>query len=246
MLNSLKTYIGTSCIVLLSACVSPVPKIDASPSTLAKLKTISILVAPEPKAYSVINLRHPAMAFGLMGALVAAADRTSKESRLTASYQAQGTVSFAHHLAERVSANLIKAGYNAEITTGSWQETDDKFELQLAASTANSDATLLIKPGIIGFVAEGLGDDYQTTLTCVTSLISGDKNELVYRGYHSSGWAPKAEGWKSTPSKKSYPSIASLIDEAANSASSLNEAGEAVADMLIADLNKTDTGTRAE
>jgi hypothetical protein len=223
--------------VLLAACAGPVPKIDSSPATLSAIKSIVVVRSPEPKTYTVLNFGHPGMYFGAIGGVIAAVDQNGKQDRLSVALKANG-LSVTAALAERVAAQLSQAGYQVKVEDGPWEEADGKAKLVLAKVHSDADGLLLISPTIVGFVATGAAGDYLPTITAVVTLLGKDRKVQIYRGYHASGWQPKAEGWKTSSAKTTFTNFDALMADPARTGASLTEAAAAIATTVASDLKR--------
>lgn len=226
-------------VIVLTACVGPVPKIDATSAALAPIKTITIIRPPEPRTYTVLNLGHPGMAFGLIGAIIATADRNAKQEKLTKVFRQQG-VGVSAELAWRISASLTQIGYQCKIEDGPWQEVDDKYDLLFEKIKSDGDAVLVIAPTTIGFFTSGIGggqyNDYLPTITSTITLLGKDRTQQIYRGYHAYGWNPGAEGWRHTATKKTFSNFNALMSNPKLTAQSLTVAAIGIASTVARDL----------
>jgi hypothetical protein len=237
MIVRFRLVILCAVMALLAACAGPVPRIDASVNSLSPVKTIAVIRPPEPKTYTVMNFGHPGMAFGLIGGLIAGGDQASKQDQLSAAFKAQG-VGFASHLASQIALKLGTAGYETAVEDGPWEEAEGRYRLPFDKINSKADAVLVVSPTIVGFIATGAISDYLPTMTAVVTLLGKDRKEQLYRGFHSSGWAPKADGWKVTPPKKTFPDFDTLMANTKASASALDNAGTAIAETVSADLRR--------
>ena len=242
MLYSLKSWsVITIAALFLSACASPVAKIDLTKGSMSQVKTIAVMVAPEPTEYTVLNLGHGGMGFGLIGGLIAAADQSDKQKKLTAKYNAEG-VSLTTALATQISSALNNAGYNARVEKGNWVAANNQNTLAFDKIQSDADAVLVVSPTILGFVAAGLAvrnNDYLPTISVVTNLIKqGSASAPMYRGFHMTGWELRQVGWRYTPPKQQFADFAALHDGSKNSSKSLNEAAAMIAATVAADLKQ--------
>lgn len=236
MLQRLKPMLAAAVCMLLAACATPpVPRLEASPQAMAKVKTIAVIRVPEPKAYAVLNFGHPGMAFGLIGGMVAAADQSSKEGRLSQALKDAG-FAFNDPFVNEIAGELAKAGFESCIEETSWEERDGKHWVQFNQIRSEADAVLVVTPTIIGFVATDARSDYQTTVTVVATLLGRDRNEVVHRGFYASGWIPKAQGWRYASSSKAFANFDQLVSDPKQTGESLRAAGASIAKTLASDL----------
>jgi hypothetical protein len=222
-------------VLLLTACASPVPKIDAAPGALNGVLTIAVLIAPEPNDYKVMNFGHGGVAFGLIGGLVAAADQQNKQTKLSNKYKAEG-VAINATLARELVAALNNAGFAASVEQGSWS--DNKLALDKFKSDA--DAVLVITPEIVGFVAAGSANrnnDYQPTISAIATLVGQDRMAApIYRGYHLTGWELRQEGWQYTAPRTTYTNFDSMFENSQGSAGVMYAAAKLIASSIARDI----------
>jgi len=221
---------------MLAAC-GAMPKIDGDPAKLSAIRSIAVIRAPEPRVYTIVNLSHPGMMFGLVGGMIAASDAEDKAHLLSKAYHDQGTA-VAATLAQKIADALRREGYETRVEDGNWVEKDGKRTLEFAAIQSDADAVLVATPTIIGFVAPHLGADYYPTITVGATLLGKDRKEKVYVGFHASGWEMKREGWHNTPAPVTYPHFSDLMADTRASAASLDAAAEAIATTIAADLKR--------
>lgn len=238
-MNSLLRLLGIAVLAgLLAACAGPVPKVDAAASKLATIKTVAVIRAPEPKTYAVMNFGHPGMAFGLVGGLIAAADQSAKQDRVSAAFKSQGA-KVNGNLAEQLVTRLQASGYDARIEDGPWEEADGGYKLAFDKIDSTADAVLVASPAVVGFVATGAVSDYMPTMTVVASLFLGkERKNPLYRGFHSYGWAPKAEGWKNSAPKKTFANFDAVMADTKSAQTALDDAGTRLAESVAGDLRR--------
>lgn len=234
--------------MLLIACAAPVPKIDLAPNAMTNIKTIGIILPPEPKIYAVANFGHGGMAFGLIGGLIAAADQNSKQEQLAKVYKEYG-VSVCSELSKKISDRLSSLGFNTRIEEASWEEVNGGHTLPFKKINSDSDAVLVVSPTTIGFVATGLTDgysnDYLPTIASVVIMLGKDRENPIYRGYHVTGWNIKAEGWKHTPPENRFSNFDALYLDPKTSSTSLTDAAEKIAHSIALDIKQQQGITKA-
>ncbi len=180
---------------LLGACAGPVPKIDATEASLARISTITVIRPPEPKKYVVANLGHPGMAFGLIGGIIAGLDMNSKQDQITAALRKEN-ISVHAGLADGLVGRLTAEGYRVTAADGPWEEHEGRYTLKFDQIQADTDAVLVIVPTIVGFVDGGFvastSGSYVPTIASVVTLLDRDHKTILYRGYHVTGWKPSS------------------------------------------------------
>ena len=221
---------------LLAACAGPVPKIDASTEKLAAIKTISVIRPPEPKTYDVMNFGHPGIAFGVIGGAIAASDQANKKNILNASYR-EKKLAINSKLADSIAERLNSSGYEAVVEEGPWEEVDGKFKLSFDKIASTADGVLVVTPTLEGFIATTT-QDYMPTVAVGVILLGKDRKEQLYKGFHSSGWAPMAKGWRITPANVTFRNFDAIIQDTKASSEALANAAIAIGQTVSTDLEK--------
>jgi len=223
---------------MLMACAAPVPRIDPSVAKMSAIRSVAVIQAPEPKTYTVMNLGHPGLVFGLIGGLAAAGDQMAKQDRLSAAFKAQ-QAAFTDHLAGELVGRLVASGYDARLEASHWKEVDGGgYQPALDELNSTADAVLVISPRIVGFVATGPMSDYVPTMAVVINLWSPTSRDFLYRGFHSYGWTPKAEGWKTSVPTKTFTNFDALMSDTRSAEAALRDAGAAISQSVVSDLRK--------
>lgn len=178
---------GLAFAALLSGCVSPLPKQQAYDRVgHAQIKTIHVL--PSPKVdLQVFMMNNPAASFGLIGALIATGDASSKQHRLLNIYQGSPLRPREYFQSELTKA-LTKRGY-----TVVWPALDeakgvkhDRSGLHAGYSpVTDAEAILDVDLNFFGYAASGAGKDspYRPTATAVARLLSADGKQPYFTDY---------------------------------------------------------------
>ena len=222
--------------LVLAACAAPAPQVAVSSQQLSAIRTVAVVRAPEPEGYTVINLGHPGIAFGVIGGAVAASDMKQKSDQLSSALRAQGG-GFTTKLADLMVLRLAAAGYDARVEDAPWQMEEGRQRLDFEKIHSDADVVLVLSPQIVGFVARGMTSDYLPSLTVVATLLDRQKQQ-IYRGYHSYGYTPKQEGWKAAAPRTTFPNFDALMADPVATAAALRVAGNAIADSVAGDLRK--------
>ncbi len=238
MTSAVRLLTVSSSIVLLAACVGPVPRLDAPAATLSRIKTVAVIRMPEPLNYTVQNPGHPGMYFGMIGGLVAAADQSSKEKRLLAAFKVRG-VALSSKMAERIASGLATAGYDTRLEDAppDIYGKDAKVAFEIIKSSA--DAVLVVAPTMVGFTAGTPASAYVPSLQATATLLDKDRRQQLYRGFFSAGLGPPAKGWtQAAPATITFADFEILVTNVDASASALENAGLAISERVIADLKR--------
>ena len=203
------------------------------------MAAIAIVVAPEPRTYSVVNLGNPAFALALVGGIFAAADQDQKQAKLSAALRAE-RFSVRQTLGATLAARLAANGYRTRIVDGAWQEKDGRYLLRtdlIADGADGADAVLVVTPVSAGFVAPAPASDYVPAVTVHVRLLGADGRTELYRAIHAAGWQPgHTSGWRFTPASQHFGDFQALMEKPAVSAEALAASAAAVAASIAKDL----------
>ncbi len=75
-------------------------------------------------------------------------------------------------------------------------------------------------------------------MNVVVIMVGKDRKDPIYKGFHQHGWGSKAEGWQRTTPKVTFANFDLLVGDPKAAATSLNEAGAAIAAGIAADLRR--------
>jgi hypothetical protein len=219
---------------LLAACATP-EKVAFNPNAAASIETVTIVVAPEPKKYTVLNLAHPGLLFGAIGAAIAEADRANKESKFSKLAQAEN-FAVAMALARASEQKLLAAGYKVNVAQAHWEEKDGKYVLQPDKIPAEAGHVLVIVPSMVGYVASGA--HYEPTIHAEASLLAKDRKTVLYKGYHSTGWRPAGDAWRHTRLEPKFKDFDALMAQPTQSAAALHLSADAISSSIAEDLRQ--------
>jgi hypothetical protein len=218
----------------LAGCATP-EKVAFKQDAAAAIETVTIVVAPEPKKYTVLNLAHPGMLFGAIGGAIAAADQANKENKFSKLAQSE-KFSVTAALATATEQKLVAAGYRVDVQQGHWEEKDGKYVLQAEKIPAQAGHVLVILPSVVGYVATAAY--YQPTIHAVASLLDKDRKTVLYKGFHSTGWQPMGEAWRHTKVDRKFPDFDALMAEPKESSPALYLSAEAISASIAEDLRR--------
>jgi hypothetical protein len=227
-------------VLALVGCASPAPKIDLSADAAGSLDTITLVRPAKQQQLIVQNLAHPGIAFGAIGALIAASDMKDKTSQFNKAL-AQQNFSFADTLTAAVERKLAEAGYRVKVEDGAWVEKDGKYILTKDQLPGDG-PVLILATSVAGFVST-VSDDYMPSIWLVARLMAKDRTTEVYRGYHSTGWEPKGGEWKYTKATRTFKDFGALMANPSDSAAAIGHASEVIATSIVQDLRRPGTTT---
>jgi hypothetical protein len=226
-----------ACVVVLAACAGAPQSVELAPQSAAAVRTVAIVLPPEPRTYSVVNMGNPALAFTLVGGIFVAADQDDKQARL---YEAMRIEKFSLKgmLASVLQRRLEAAGYRARVVDGAWEQRGAHILPRPDLVGGDLDAILVVVPLTTGFVSRGPGADYIPTVTVLARLFAADGHTELYRAFHASGWQPRAEHWRFSAATRSFGDFEAVMAKPAASAAALAQGADAVAASIVGDLHR--------
>ena len=227
-------------ILFLTSCAGPAPlRTEAPKLNLTPIKSVTIVKMPEPDPYMVANLGHPGMAFGLVGAVVMSFDARAKQEALTKAFRERG-VAVTAHLAGQVESRLRAFGYQTHVEEAKFvvNEVGDR-KVDLTRIESQSDAVLVLRSNVIGFVAPKPLADYIPSVWTAADLYGADRTQPLYVGLHAYGWRPVSEQeWRWVESKATFADFDKLMQDPNVSSEALKAAAEVVAEGIAADMRR--------
>ncbi len=170
------------------------PKATLVPSTLANIKSIAVIRPFEPRTYAATTLDAPVSAAGFRGAGDQHASSAVQE-KFTTRVRQSLKAPISALLADSIAAQLTRMGYAARVEDGPWEVTDDYSTIDFDKIKSSADAVLVIKPTIVALLASDRDAPYVPTVTVIVTILNPAK-EVLYRGFHASGWNPNGAGWR--------------------------------------------------
>lgn len=236
-LNSMPLLLLAGCL-LISGCATPVNKVAISAQTLSGIKRIDIVQMPEPKRYAILNIGGAGAMFGLIGALAASADANDKMDRITSQFN-QAKLQPNEALAKTLAEKLTSKGYQVRVIDAPWRANQqDGYSWDFKDIKSDADAILVPTVTINGFVSPADSTDYLPTTTVDVVMLASNKKDIIYHGFHASGWDPGAKGWTVTPPKKVFASFNDIIFHTDESEAAMLGGSRDVADSISRDIGQ--------
>jgi hypothetical protein len=232
-----RTFVLALLCLVAAACAGPRQALRLDARSAASLRTVAIVLPPEPRTYAFVNMGNPALALTLVGGIFVAADQDDKETRLHHAMLLE-KFSLKRRLAARLQASLAAAGYRTLLVDGTWENRGGRLVLRPDLVPDGADALLVVVPLTTGFVSRGAGEDYVPTVTVLARLLARDGSTELYRAFHAYGWQPRAEGWRFSPAAGSFSDFPAVLASPAASAAALAEGADAVATSIAKDLRR--------
>lgn len=221
---------------LLTACAAPTPKVNLAANAIAPGQAITLIRPPEVKGFT-IYAPHVGMAFGAIGGLVAGAHMASRADTVRELVVVGQKLNISDTLADAVARELRTAGFQVNVQTGRWIDTNGTLTLDVAKLDPAWDRVLYVSPVIVGFWANGLTGNYQPAVRVRAALTAGDRKTLLYDGHHVTGIDIKGDGWIiAPPVGEGFASFDALIARPPATAASLRSGIDQVARSIAGDM----------
>jgi hypothetical protein len=201
----LRPILALATAISLTGCATS-QKIDPSPEKLASIKTIAVMHVPEPAPglEAARTVTGGMGLFGLAGALLAYVEANNRPGwsaelaeQLRQLVTENSDVPLSDVLEQSIVAQLQSRGFESHITQ--------------TLTDTDADATLVVGYTFYGFINDQKAekattfdptelvnipkertyvDNYHPVLWIVVDLLGKSGNEILYRGFHASGWKP--------------------------------------------------------
>jgi hypothetical protein len=191
--------VGFVGLVLITGCAN-VPKQPFNREAHRDINQITVLEAGFAKEYPVVNVGHAGMSFGLIGALIATADISSKTNQFTKEIAAKG-FDAAKEYQDALVAALEKAGYSVRLVKVARPK--DKF-LDNYASVAGDSQAVLDSTIHAGYAAASGGSDYVPTFASTLRLVRTKGKQVLYQDVINYGYENRQKESVSIASEKTY------------------------------------------
>lgn len=185
LINIKKSFTLLLSIIFLSGCATALNKQAYNKEASTHIKTISIAERPDAETYDAFINAHPGNNFGLIGALIAAADMEAKSTRLTAAINPNET-KLQKRILEQITKGLNTLGYETETIQVS-EKLDDEQVLTELKTKSNRDATMVVS--IKGrYVAAGTSAPYVPYLYAHVKTTERETGNILYEDYFTYGF----------------------------------------------------------
>jgi len=221
-------------LMLMAGCAA-LSRVEMGQDAMAAIRSIDVVVPPEPDTYVVSMENHPGSAVGgAIGGLIVAADQTSKANRLKEAMRTQH-ISVHATVASSLAQTLRAAGYRTRVVDGQWDRAIPPG-INLETINSDADAILVVAPRTVGFVAAGALSPYEPTVNIEVTLLGRDRKTVVYRGLHSEGRQPLLGDWRHRAARRTFADMDSLVRDPGAAALALTDAGVDVAESVASDM----------
>ena len=230
-------------VLLVAGCATSVPTQALNEESANAVRTVAVIVPPDPLEYAVFMNGHPGLAFGLIGGAIAGADQVQKSKQYTVAVQS-AKFSLSGTLGQAMVEKLTAAGYEARLEQGPWELEEGalakRYRLQFDRIQSDADAVLVVMPVFVGYMAASPVSPYLPTVRVFARLLAKDRKTDLYRGAHFVGAQPTfGEGWKkSADLAAKFSTFDTLIAQTGESVQALHASVQAISLHIAQDLRR--------
>ncbi|WP_341899091.1 hypothetical protein [Ferrovibrio terrae] len=224
-------------VLALTVACAQVPKQAFNKEAHTEVKRIALFEPAKPEEYVVYIANHPGGSFGLIGALVAAADTKSKTDGFTSKMK-ELQVDFAASLTAALEQELVTAKYDVVRFT----PTRAKPELldSYAGVDVEADAYLDWVINWNGFIAPTATSDYLPSARVYVRLVDARTKAVLYAELIGYGYqhGPGQPIELASDAKYRFGNYSTLIEGAQNAAEALNAATPLIVRKISTDIGR--------
>jgi hypothetical protein len=203
-------------VIVLSSLVScaSVPKQAFDKKDAAPVKRIALLQVAEPNDYLVQNMGGAAMAFGLIGGLIAAADASSKSDLFTQKMKEQ-KLTLRGQMAQAIAERLNAQGYEVVYLSDQRPRVKEDKNADYSQIKTDADAILDVWFTVVGYLSPQGSPDYQPWIGTVARLVAAnDGSQLYFQSFNYGaklGYSRDTIEYLPAESKYAYRSFDALM-----------------------------------
>lgn len=238
IMKYLKAWILIFLAVALVGCAQAPKKQAYNHAAANHIKQIVIVNDPDQDRYEATMLAHPAMAFGLIGGAVAAADMHGKGTRLTDALVPSQT-RLQQRLGDVLSQALGGIGYESALFVLPKDTKEDDMFMVARTKGPAGDAVLTLR--LTGaYISAGPSSDYLPHLRLRAVLVEANTGKVLYEDLLTYGQAIPATPSVHFASDDSYrfDNIDALVADPAKARKGLVVGLKIMAGQLAADLKR--------
>ena len=181
-----KLLLATMAIILMAGCAQ-LPKQAFNKEAATGLKALTVTSRQDEKRYDAVIIAHPGASFGLVGAIVAAADMKAKGDKLTAALDPEKT-KVRQLFSKELTKALADGGYTSDVVELAEDvKFDDHATEAKKLSKQPSDAILVAYLSDASYAAVGATSDYLPFVGARVKLIGKD-GRILYEDFISYGY----------------------------------------------------------
>jgi hypothetical protein len=223
-------------VVFMTGCAQ-VPRQAFNAKAAAAIRKVVVAQQENQTEYQTNILGHPGMSFGLVGALVAAADMQAKTTKLTTAIDPKET-RVQERFSERLKTRLEQAGYETTLLVVPRGTTPEQA-LATAKQQAQADAVMMVDL-YAGYWAAGPSTDYFPRMLAKVKAFDARSDQVLYEDSISYGYAMPQMQTVHLASDPAYrfASVDVLIADPAKTRLGLYAGLDALAEQIANDLKK--------
>lgn len=231
-----RLWLSTLSLMALTACATA-RRVELTPTSATRVKRIALLRISEPPL-SVQNNGGAAAAFGLIGALVQAAQNQGSTETYLGRAQA-AKIAFAPELERALQAALVADGYEVTPLTAP-PGAATGAEVDLGALRTDADAILAVSCKRWGYYSGYNSSVYEPWLLIRARLVEPGSGEAMYDMTFSGGFDAKIEGSVPVASAAEYryPSFEALEAQFPHSIRGLRYTAARIVNQIRSDLQR--------
>jgi hypothetical protein len=232
-----RLFAGLMLSALLVGCAN-VPRQAFNKEANPNIKSLAVTQHTKDEEFGVIIVAHPGGSFGLIGAVVAAADMNAKAQKLTQALDPKKT-RVQQQLSSQLAASLAKAGYSAQVVTLDEALKDDAALLPVVRSKASTDAVLAV--GVSAqYVAAGPSSDYFPYVVAKVKTLDAKSGSVLYEDTISYGYTFQQTQAVHLPSdtRFRFKTIDDLVANADRAREGLMAGVDAIVAQVTSDLKR--------
>lgn len=233
----LQRVLGVIALLMLTVACAQVPKQAFNKEAHPEVKRIALFEPAKPEEYVVAIAHHPGNSFGLIGALVAAADTKSKSEGFTTKMK-ELQIDFATQLTSALEEELVTAKYDVV----RFSPTRPKSALleDYAGIDVQADAYLDWVINWNGFIAATATSDYVPSARIYVRLVDAKTKAVLYSELIGYGYqyGPGQPVELVSDAKYRYGSYSTLIDGAQGAAEALTAGTPLISRKISDDLRR--------
>ncbi len=222
---------------LITGCATKFEKQAFNSEAAAGLKKITVSQWNDQEEYRAVIINHPGGSFGLIGAIVAAADTSSKSKKLTDALDPKATKTTSVFY-EQAFAGLKQSGYEITPVPAKRGEKYDVVKASIS-KPQGQDASLALNVEASYFAA-GASTGYYPSVTMFAELTDAKSQAILYRESYNYGYNfGKTDIVQvEAPVECKFSDIAALTENVEKTRMCLLTGIDLLAKQLLSDLKK--------
>lgn len=233
----LQRVLGVFALLALTAACAQVPKQAFNKDAHQNVKRIALFEPAKPEEYVVAIANHPGNSFGLIGAIVAAADTKSKTEGFTSKMK-ELELDIATELTAALEQELVTAKY--DVVRFAPARAKPELLENYASVDVEADAYLDWVINWSGFIAATATSDYVPSARVYVRLVDAKSKAVLYSELIGYGYqyGPGQPIELISDAKYRYGSYSTLLDGATGAAEGLKAGAPLIVRKISDDLRR--------